>query len=164
MLPDHLDTFNLPEPYQDIPTSLSDRRHNRLGRRSCQMKGREFEKVARNEFLLYLPGYVARGSLIYEEPVGDIMKGIDADTSSFTADRLFVTAFVMPLYVPGENIVLSISRRLGGLGDGALQAMLNDANASIGWEKSFAMSHANSTYERWSGFINSEGAARRERA
>ncbi len=78
------------------------------------MKGREFEKLARNEFLPHLPGYVARGSLIYEEPVGDILKGIDADTSSFTADRLFVTAFAMPLYVPREHIVLSISRRLGG--------------------------------------------------
>src|SRR5439155_25246024 len=78
------------------------------------MRGRDFERLARKEFVPHLPGYSVRGSLIYEAPVEDILKGFNADTSAFTAERVFVEVFVMPLYVPSEHLVLNIGIRLGG--------------------------------------------------
>ena len=60
-----------------------------------------------------LPGFVARGSLVYRRPVGHFLSALSFDTSSFTSSRIYVTAFVQPLFVPLDHFALTFGDRLG---------------------------------------------------
>lgn len=51
--------------------------------------------------------------MVYHEPVDQILQGFYCQSSGF--DKKFtIEAFVQPLYVPVDNLVLSLGKRLGG--------------------------------------------------
>jgi hypothetical protein len=77
------------------------------------MKGREIERLARRHLLPLLPGFVARRSLVYRRPVGYFLHALSFDASSFTSSRIFVEAFVQPLFVPFEGLWYTFGDRLG---------------------------------------------------
>jgi hypothetical protein len=77
------------------------------------MKGRDVERLARKHLLPVLPGYVARGSLVYRRPVDWFLRGLSVDTSAFTSSRIFVSAFVHPLYLGIDYITLTWGFRIG---------------------------------------------------
>ena len=77
------------------------------------MKSRAVERLARTHLVPRLPGFVARGSLAYRRPVEQLLCGLSFDTSSFTSARIYVTAFVQPLFVPADCITLTFGDRLG---------------------------------------------------
>lgn len=64
-----------------------------------------------------LPGMEQRGSLVYRRPIGDLLCGCHFESSGFGRDRFVLHAFVQPLYVPAQSIVLSFGRRLGKGGE-----------------------------------------------
>src|SRR3954454_2733209 len=66
------------------------------------MKGRQIERLARKHLLPVLPKFAVRGSLVYRQPVGDLLYALSFETSSFTSSRIFVEAFVQPLFVPAD--------------------------------------------------------------
>src|SRR5436190_1840623 len=77
------------------------------------MKGHTIERLARKHLLPVLPGFVARRSLVYRRPVGYFLHGLSFETSSFTSSRIFVEAFVRPLYEPHDYITYTYGFRLG---------------------------------------------------
>ena len=60
-----------------------------------------------------MPAFLARGSLVYRPPTGYLLQAISIDTSSFTGSRIFVTAFVQPLFRGYDYVTLSYGFRLG---------------------------------------------------
>jgi hypothetical protein len=78
------------------------------------MKGREIERLAQKHLLPVLPGFAARRSLVYRQPVEDLLYAVSFDTSSFTSSRIFAEAFVQPLFVPVDFLWSSFGDRLGG--------------------------------------------------
>jgi hypothetical protein len=83
------------------------------------LKGKQFERLAR-KYLgpLLADGYVSKGKLMYETPVGVVLRGFCVDDSSFDAANFTVWMFAQPLYVPEDHIVLTLGRRFGQLGGG----------------------------------------------
>src|SRR3954466_5856650 len=77
------------------------------------MKGRQIERLARKHLLPVLPEFAVRGSLVYRRPVGDLLYALSFDTSSFTSSRIFVEAFVQPLFVPVDCLWFTFGDRLG---------------------------------------------------
>jgi hypothetical protein len=77
------------------------------------MKGRQIERLARKFLLPVLPEFGVRGSLVYRRPVGDLLYALSFDTSSFTSSRIFVEAFVQPLFVPVDGLWFTFGDRLG---------------------------------------------------
>lgn len=78
------------------------------------MTSREIKRLVTAYLLPSLPGYRVRGSLLYAEPVEDLLRGFLFETSAFDRTALHVTAFVQPLYVPAQYLVLTFGERLGG--------------------------------------------------
>src|SRR4051794_12366566 len=78
------------------------------------MKGRQIERLARKHLLPVLPKFAVRGSLVYRQPVGDLLYALSFETSSFTSSRIFVEAFVQPLFVPADCLWFTFGDRLGG--------------------------------------------------
>lgn len=58
-----------------------------------------------------LPGTAVAGSLIYEAPLGRIVRGFYFEASS-ERDTRYVHCFVQPLYVPSEHLVLNMGGRI----------------------------------------------------
>jgi tellurite resistance protein len=77
------------------------------------MKGRQIERLARKHLLPVLPEFAGRGSLVYRRPVGHLLYALSFDTSSFTSSRIFVEAFVQPLFVPVDCLWFTFGDRLG---------------------------------------------------
>jgi hypothetical protein len=77
------------------------------------MKGREIERLAHRHLLPVLPGFAARHSLLYRRPVEDLLYAVSFGTSSFTSSRIFVEAFVQPLFVPVDFLWSTFGDRLG---------------------------------------------------
>src|SRR3954449_5399973 len=77
------------------------------------MKGRKIEPLARRHVLPVLPGFAARGGLVYRPPVDYVLRGLWFDTSSFTSSRIYVTAFVQPLFHSHQDLTFSYGFRLG---------------------------------------------------
>jgi hypothetical protein len=77
------------------------------------VKGREIERLARRHLLPALPGFVVRRSLVYRRPLAYFLCGLSFDTSSFTGSRIFVEAFVQPLYTPYDDLIYTFGFRLG---------------------------------------------------
>jgi hypothetical protein len=71
------------------------------------------ERLARKHLLPKLPGFAARRSLVYRRPVEYLLYGLSFDTSSFTSSRIYVEAFVQPLFVPAEGLTYTFGDRLG---------------------------------------------------
>ncbi len=77
------------------------------------MKGRDIERLARKHLLPVLAGFAARGGLVYRRPVHCFLHGLSFDTSSFTSTRIFVQAFVKPLFGPDDYLTYTYGFRLG---------------------------------------------------
>ena len=77
------------------------------------MKGRQIERLARKLLLPVLPEFAVRGSLVYRRPVGELLYALSFDTPSFTSSRIFVEAFVQPLFVPVDGLWFTFGDRLG---------------------------------------------------
>jgi hypothetical protein len=77
------------------------------------VKGSVVERLARNHLLPKLPGFVARRALVYRRPLDAFLRGLSFDTSAFASGRIFVTAFVQPLFVPDDALVYTFGFRLG---------------------------------------------------
>src|SRR3954452_120427 len=77
------------------------------------MKGRQIERLARKLLLPVLPQFAVRGSLVYRRPVGDLLYALSFETSSFTSSRIFVEAFVQPLFVLVDGLWFTFGDRLG---------------------------------------------------
>jgi len=77
------------------------------------VKGSVIERLARKHLLPVLPGFEARRSLVYRRPLGYFLCGLSFDTSSFTSSRIFVEAFVQPLFVSEEGLWYAFGLRLG---------------------------------------------------
>jgi hypothetical protein len=77
------------------------------------MKGSAVERLARKQLLPVLPGFAARRSLVYRRPLDEFLRGLSFDTSAFASGRIFVTAFVQPLFVPSDSLFYTFGFRLG---------------------------------------------------
>jgi hypothetical protein len=77
------------------------------------VKGPAIERLVRRHLLPVLPGFVARRSLVYRRPVEHFLHGLSFDTSAFTSSRIFVEAFVQPLFVPADGLWYTFGDRLG---------------------------------------------------
>src|SRR3954471_23876966 len=60
-----------------------------------------------------MPGFVVRGSLVYRPPCDYLLHAVSFDTSSFTSSRIFVEAFVQPLYHSYDHLAFTYGFRLG---------------------------------------------------
>jgi hypothetical protein len=78
------------------------------------VKGPVIERLARKHLLPKLgDAFVARRSLVYRRPAEHLLYGLSFDTSSFTSSRIFVEAFVQPLFVPADGPWYTFGFRLG---------------------------------------------------
>jgi len=60
-----------------------------------------------------MSGFVVRGSLVYRPPCDYLLHAVSFDTSSFTSSRIFVEAFVQPLYHSYDHLAFTYGFRLG---------------------------------------------------
>ncbi|HEU5279391.1 MAG TPA: hypothetical protein VFU26_10865 [Gaiellaceae bacterium] len=60
-----------------------------------------------------MPGFVVRGSLVYQPPFDYLLHAVSFGTSSFTSSRLFVEAFVQPHYHSYDYLTFTYGFRLG---------------------------------------------------
>jgi hypothetical protein len=60
-----------------------------------------------------MPGFLARGSLVFRPPSGYLLQAVSIDTSGFTSDMVFVTAFVQPLFHGYDYLTYDYGFRLG---------------------------------------------------
>src|SRR5689334_6035015 len=58
------------------------------------------------------------GSLAYLQPLDYLLRGFKVETSGFSADRLTVECFVMPLFPGQDYLAFMIGGRLGQIGGG----------------------------------------------
>jgi hypothetical protein len=77
------------------------------------VKSREIERLARKHLLPVLPGFVARGSLVYRRSFDYLLHAVSFGTSSFTSSRIYVSALIQPLYGPDDDLYLTYGFRLG---------------------------------------------------
>jgi hypothetical protein len=77
------------------------------------MKGPAIERLARTHLLPVLPGFVVRRSLLYRRPLDYFLHGLSFDTSAFSSSRIFVQAFIQPLYGRYDDLVYTYGFRLG---------------------------------------------------
>ena len=77
------------------------------------MTGREIESLARRHLLPVMPGFVVRGALVYRPPCDYLLHAVAFDTSGFTSSRIFVEAFVQPLYHSYDHLTFTYGFRLG---------------------------------------------------
>ena len=59
-------------------------------------------------------GFRERGSLVFAEPVEWLLRGFTYEDSGHSGKDFYLWAFVQPLYIPVDHIVLSYGKRLGG--------------------------------------------------
>lgn len=81
------------------------------------MTGKRLAPLFKRYLRAGLPGMEQRGSLVYRRPIGDLLCGCHFESSGFGRDRFVLHAFVQPLYVPAQSVVLSFGRRLGERGE-----------------------------------------------
>jgi hypothetical protein len=77
------------------------------------MKGRQIERLARKHLLPVLPGFSARGALVYRRGFDYFLHALSFETSSFTRSRIYVAALIQPLYGPDDDLRLTYGFRLG---------------------------------------------------
>jgi hypothetical protein len=81
------------------------------------MTGKRLASLFKRYLRAGLPQMEQRGSLVYRRPIGDLLCGCHFESSGFGRDRFVLHAFVQPLYVPAQTVVLSFGRRLGERGE-----------------------------------------------
>ena len=78
------------------------------------MKGKQVERFAEQHLLPSLPNFCVRGKLLYEVPVGNILRAFLFDSSGFSAEAFHPEVFVQLLYIPSEHLTLSTGKRFLG--------------------------------------------------
>ncbi len=79
------------------------------------MKRKQFEKFAHQHILPNLKGYECVGDLIYQVPVGNILRGFVFESSGFNGETFHPDVFVQPLYVRSHDLTITLGERLPGL-------------------------------------------------
>ncbi|MGA7990228.1 MAG: hypothetical protein WCC53_02235, partial [Thermoanaerobaculia bacterium] len=82
------------------------------------MKGTQSEKLIREHILPSMPGFQAKGKLLFASPVTYVLRGYCFEDSGFDPSAFTVSVFVQPLYVPFPALVLSLGDRLGHIAGG----------------------------------------------
>lgn len=78
------------------------------------MRAREFERLSRRYLAPHFPAFKPRGDLLYEVPIGWLLRSFSFASSSYDPNVFFVDVFVQPLYQPADEVVPMFSRPLGG--------------------------------------------------
>ena len=78
------------------------------------MKKKEIEKFANLHLLPALSGFCVRGHLLYEVPVGNILRAFLFESSGFSATAFYPQVFVQSLYIPSDYLTLNTGRRFLG--------------------------------------------------
>jgi hypothetical protein len=78
------------------------------------VKGKQVQRFATQYLLPHLEGFRAHGALLYQVPVGNILRGFIFDSSSFSAEAFHPGAFVQALYVPRDHLDLTLGKRFLG--------------------------------------------------
>ena len=78
-----------------------------------------------------LPGFHAKGRLLYRRPLEDLLKACYFEDSGFEKNSFTVAAFVLPLYVPADHVHMTFGKRLGA-GSGTWWDYAEDKKAEIG--------------------------------
>lgn len=75
------------------------------------MKGRVWERLAKEHILPDLPGFAVKGRLVFRAPVGLLLQGVVLN-GSIDPNGGYVEDFVQPLFVPADHITISNGNRL----------------------------------------------------
>lgn len=75
------------------------------------MKVKEFERLAREHFLPYLPGFELKNDLLFASPIGYLLRVISYQPSTHSATDFYVGSVVQPLYVPKEDVAGRLGER-----------------------------------------------------
>jgi hypothetical protein len=62
----------------------------------------------------HFPDYRLKNNLLVRTPIGCILCGILFESSAFSKESFYLNAFVQPLYVPAEHLVLTFGMRIPG--------------------------------------------------
>jgi len=60
-----------------------------------------------------LPGFAAKGQMLFMRPIGHTLRGIFFDRS-VNPRGFYVQIFIQPLFVPAEHVAFNVGWRLGG--------------------------------------------------
>jgi hypothetical protein len=77
------------------------------------MRGREVERLCRNHILPELSGFAVSSSLLYRDPVEDLLCAFCFESSAYDRESFFFWVFVQPLYVRKDHVVFTFGNRLG---------------------------------------------------
>jgi hypothetical protein len=75
------------------------------------MKNKDFLKISKR-LLPYFPGYVAKGPMLFSNPVDSLLRGIHFEGSTFDKESFYVWVFVMPTFVPTDVVSFNLGKRL----------------------------------------------------
>jgi hypothetical protein len=90
------------------------------------LKKVNWPRVIRTTLLPELPGFSAHGRLLYQMPVGDVLRAFQVEVSGFTKSAAYVECFVLPLYVPQSAISFDFGNRLRDTATGAARWEVGD--------------------------------------
>jgi hypothetical protein len=76
------------------------------------MKTSQFERLSRKYLLPHLPGFCAKGRLMFIDPPLWVLRAFAFDPSAFGKNFFYLEVFVQPLYIPRSHLVYSFGRRL----------------------------------------------------
>jgi hypothetical protein len=79
------------------------------------MKKTAFQRFALKHVVPQMAHFTVQGNLIYQMPVGEVLRAFLFDSSSHDPQTFNPTAFVQPLYVPADHIVMNLGERLPGV-------------------------------------------------
>jgi len=78
------------------------------------VKGKLIQQFATRHLVPHLEGFQAHGKLLYQVPVGNILRSFIFDSSGFSAKAFHPQVFVQPLYVPRDHLDLTLGARFLG--------------------------------------------------
>ena len=77
------------------------------------MKKKEFALLAR-QLLPEMPGMTVHAPLVVAVPMGEILRGLHFEGSSFDAKSFYVDVFWLPLYVPTDEVYFNLGKGIRG--------------------------------------------------
>ena len=74
-----------------------------------------FQALIYRHLLPHMPGFAAKGGLLFVRPLEYVLRGYGFQGSNFDKDRFCVGAFAEPLFIPGGNVAVEGWGRLGSI-------------------------------------------------
>jgi hypothetical protein len=76
------------------------------------MKGKQIEALVRQYILPSLPNWEVKTTTLFKRPIGFCFCSVGFGTSSFDANRLYLSASIEPLYLPaaGANLIKRLKK------------------------------------------------------